>query len=88
MFIRIKKYLKSETREMFFAISILIAICILFFLYLKFVGIPMSSAHNLFNQAVLELQQGNEQQARAYLEQSLAVRESREAREMLQELDQ
>jgi hypothetical protein len=84
---KIKKYLRTETKEMVLAIIVFVAICVFFFLYLKYIGIPMSSAHNLFNQAVLELEQGDILEARSYLEKSLSVRESKEARDLLQVLE-
>ncbi|HOY46674.1 MAG TPA: hypothetical protein PKU95_03510 [Candidatus Dojkabacteria bacterium] len=73
MFKRVKEYIKRETREMLLALGALILICFGFLAYLKYVGIPMTRAHNLYNQAVLALEKGDKEKAISYMQDSLKV---------------
>lgn len=58
---------------MLLALGSLILICFGFLAYLKYVGIPMTRAHNLYNQAVLALEKGDKEKAISYMQDSLKV---------------
>lgn len=88
MFKRVKEYIKRETREMLLALAALIVICLGFMAYLKYVGIPMTRAHNLYNQAVLALEKGDKEKAISYMQDSLKVWKTEEVETELEKLTQ
>jgi|GEM_PF-5546136 len=86
MFKRVKEYIKRETREILLALAALIFICLGFMVYLKYVGIPMTRAHNLYNQAVLALEKGDKEKAISYMQDSLKVWKTEEVETELEKL--
>jgi predicted negative regulator of RcsB-dependent stress response len=47
----LKEYLKKEGKEMLLALFVFIFIVISFTIYLKYMGLRMTKAHNLYNEA-------------------------------------
>jgi hypothetical protein len=86
MFKKVKEYIKRETREMLLALAVLGMICLGFMAYLKYIGIPMTRAHNLYNQAVLALEKGDKDQAIIYMQDSLKVWKTEEVETELENL--
>lgn len=68
---KIKVYLKSEIKEMIIALVVFVVICSSFAIYLKFVGIPMSKSHNLYNDASMALKRGDKDKALKLIDESL-----------------
>lgn len=86
MFKRVKEYIKRETREMLLALVVLTLICLGFLAYLKYVGIPMTRAHNLYNQAVLALEKGDKEKAITYMQDSIKVWKTEEVETELEKI--
>jgi hypothetical protein len=84
MWQKIREYAKTEVKEMILAAVCLVLVVAAFMAYLKFIGLPMTRARNLYNQGMLLYSVGNKQAAHDKFRQSLEYWQTPEAQKMLQ----
>ena len=84
---RLQTYLKNESKGFLLAIVVAILITFSFLMYLKYLGIPMSRAHNLYNKAVISYENGSLEKAKEYLKESIHFWKTPEAEELLEKVN-
>ena len=84
---KIQTYLNKEKRELLLALASMVAITIVFLLYLYLVGVPMTRSKNFFNLAVYELNIGDKKKAIESLHNSLKFQYTDDAQNLLNEIE-
>jgi len=85
---KLQTYLKNEYKQFLLATIVAILIIVSFMVYLKFLGIPMTIARNLYNKAVISSENGDINKSKEYLIESLNYWEDPKARELLNQISQ
>jgi predicted negative regulator of RcsB-dependent stress response len=84
----LKQYIASEKRGLILAAVSALVIVLAFTVYLKKVGVPMTSARNEYNSAVQMYNAHNYIKAKQLLEQSLHDWQTPEAQQLLEQITQ